>query len=620
MPDPRLNLIVSTVVTPDAGTGATVVAADDVDYTTIGAACAEATIGATLNIMPGSYAESFTVPTGVNLIGQGTVNITGTVTLAGSAELHNLNITSAAAGICIDADQGGNAATTTVKVLDCDLTTSAAGTGILAAGCALTVEGTTVACGASTGISLVAADTANSATSAFIDNVTISGAAVVFGLLTGDGAGGAASDQVAVDIGHITLELSGASNGIIVSSAGTIAAATPRNGVFADTITCIGAATNWFGASGAGSVSVIGTINGAVTAGVLVNNGQGSTTVEYIAFPEDGLTKDATFRVGVLANDSLFIRGGVVVGGAGELFEFTGDAGLVVTNFTGILPPDGAVVTTPTGPGTLSEDCEAQFTNCEFELEGAAGVVAFQWQGAGGGGATAPLLILSHSEIIGAGTAADAGHVITLEDASLTLIDTVLRQASNAFDCIEVAAPDTVTSVIRWEGSCTLDQETGGAGRAMTLPASALIELQEAGFLTIVTCTDLEQFDLNGGGQTLTPVPVGVHTAQAFIPTAAAPRTILSSIPTSAYVHIAQSMTLQLTGTGVDNALTINVTNNSTTLASSQASGAINPGAATVGAIEALLTSNLLFGSGHRISLDITVAGTAPTNVTVTVA
>ena len=96
-------------------------------------------------VMPGAYAESFTVPAApFSILGMGQVEITGTVTLTDDADeylLENLQITSAAAGTCIDADMGGLAATGTVRLRNIRLVTSAVGIGLLAAACNVFIEG-----------------------------------------------------------------------------------------------------------------------------------------------------------------------------------------------------------------------------------------------------------------------------------------------------------------------------------------------------------------------------------------------------------------------------------------------------------------------------------------------
>jgi hypothetical protein len=270
-------------------------------YITIAAALADAVAGDLVLVGPGTYTESVTVPASVSLRASGgVVGIVGTVTLLGDSTLAGLQITSAAGGTCVSADQGGSGGTADLRLERCELVTSGGGTALLASAASILVTGSLeVTCPASTGVSLVAGDAAGERTRFTADRLCVSGAGVLGSLVTADGAA-LGDERVWVEVDELCLEIDTGSVGVNWGSTGAPAETFP-NGAFVGHMACVpavaGASNTFFRSVAPNGNHRIGCVDGVVVSDTIFDWQDGVGVVDSLNFPDDGITKDTFIGV-----------------------------------------------------------------------------------------------------------------------------------------------------------------------------------------------------------------------------------------------------------------------------------------------------------------------------------
>ena len=608
--------------------GVVVDAAGGAPFNTIGQAIAyfaahNAAGRRVIYVMPGAYAESFTVPAApFSIIGLGQVEITGTVTLTDDADeylLENLQITSAAAGTCIDADMGGLAATGTVRLRNIRLVTSAVGVGLLASACNVFIEGgLRVSCPGSIGIDLTAGDVAAEVTRLLADRVQIQGAAVTTGIRTAGGAGAAAVDVVRVEIADLYLEGSAASVGCIENSGGTVAEGLP-SGFEIGTMHCIpaaaGAFNTFFRSSNAAAANRIGRITGTVVSDILIDNDAGQTTVGYVDLPGDGVARD-TFQVAVVTAGTVNILGGFAAGGTAAMFQSLAGAGsLRVQNFT--IPSLAAG-----GQWYVAADCTGtvQFEFCSFAGNTAAAKMAID-----GGAAGAGTFTLRHCTLDATGAAA----AIAVLDADFQIEYLRLRQVTAGQHAITILDPTGApeTTSFTWRGHNEVSV-AAGAGFALNVAAVTLgtIALRESGILDFGNTPVVDQHAIAaaaGGTRTLTTIG-DRQVVQGSLQTNAVADVggdAVDGVP-SVYpgLHFVAAIHRTITGGGAgDDSLTARLTNLTSAVAA-VTTAFVDTGAALRVHERGATSAVLPVGPGQELRLDISVSGAAGTDLVLSAA
>lgn len=573
----------------------------------------------------GDYSADVTLPQSSTLIGvDRLVAITGQISTSGTGgevvTVENVTFFRSAAGTCLAADYRGTGGQGTLVLKNVRWQLSGGALGLLAAACG--VEGTRAdfELDVATGINLTAGSAAfgvegTELTIPELYFILDDNAGGDIGVRFEDGVGG--DDVIAFVVDNLFMESHGTGTGLRLNSTPGV---NLKGGLKIGTFTWVG--------DGAGAIAIdfvvggsnhfIGNFIANTNADTLVASASTSLnhSLQIGNIEANGNNASTGANFDLDGRFSLFIDGGTIIS-SGLVFQIDDDfQGSARLSNLKILGTNGSpqIMSAATAIGA-SGPVSILITDCSFESDSALGPM-FNMIGADNANARELGLLRCNLDFEGAVNSIVGNNFgIDLEDSSLIHDD-------NTVDAVVMTVSGGQTSEFSWRGHNFIQMSSGGAGRALDLAGAAAVTVREGGVLNITGCTPAEQLNLNGGGQTLVNDVGERLVAQGSIAAWVNGNCVVGSLPgpsgiPSMYpgLHVVSAMNVSMIGTaGDDSGNQVDIVNRQTTLGPAGVNLGHNPGAGAQGGGDTNF-ADFLLGPGQEISVQISAAGTAPTDV-----